>query len=55
MVIGNGMIANRFFNYKNDEGKIIFASGVSNSKDTEAVNFQREFELLDKTIKRESW
>ena len=51
MVIGNGMIANRFINYKNDEGTIIFASGVSNSKDTAENNFQREFELLDKTIK----
>jgi nucleoside-diphosphate-sugar epimerase len=51
MVIGNGMIANRFINYKNDTGKIIFASGVSNSKDTIQQNFLREFELLDKTIK----
>jgi len=51
MVIGNGMIANRFINYKNDTGKIIFASGVSNSKDTIEQNFLREFELLDKTIK----
>ena len=34
MVIGNGMIANRFMSYKNDEDIIIFASGVSNSKDT---------------------
>ncbi len=51
MVIGNGMIANRFINYKNDEGKIIFASGVSNSKDIVEQNFLREFKLLDKTIK----
>jgi hypothetical protein len=34
MVIGNGMIANRFMSYKSDRDKIIFASGVSNSKDT---------------------
>ena len=33
MVIGNGMIANRFMNYKDEKDKIIFASGVSNSKD----------------------
>jgi nucleoside-diphosphate-sugar epimerase len=51
MVIGNGMIANRFMNYKNDEDIIIFASGVSNSKDTIAQNFQREFLLLKQTVK----
>jgi hypothetical protein len=51
MVIGNGMIANRFMNYKNEKDKIIFASGVSNSKETIEQNFKREFILLDKTIK----
>ncbi|MDQ2718412.1 MAG: hypothetical protein M3Z26_01435 [Bacteroidota bacterium] len=51
MVIGNGMIASRFIKYKNDDDRIIFASGVSNSKDTVEQNFSREFELLDKTIK----
>ena len=51
MIVGSGMIANRFSNYKNDEDKIIFASGVSNSKDTIEQNFLREFKLLDKTIK----
>ena len=51
MVIGNGMIANRFMNYKNDENIIIFASGVSNSKDKTEENFKREFTLLKQTIK----
>jgi nucleoside-diphosphate-sugar epimerase len=51
MVIGNGMIAERFMNYKNDKDIIIFASGVSNSKDTIEQNFLREFKLLDQTIK----
>ncbi|HSV10702.1 MAG TPA: NAD-dependent epimerase/dehydratase family protein [Hanamia sp.] len=51
MVIGNGMIANRFMDYKKDDDIIIFASGVSNSKDTIEQNFSREFELLEKTIK----
>ncbi|HEV2832537.1 MAG TPA: hypothetical protein VGW31_11205 [Hanamia sp.] len=51
MVIGNGMIANRFIDYKDDDSIIIFASGVSNSKDTIEQNFLREFALLDKTIK----
>lgn len=51
MIVGSGMIANRFICYKNDEEKIIFASGVSNSKDTIEQNFLREFKLLDKTIR----
>ena len=45
------MIANRFMKYKNDEDTIIFASGVSNSKDRIEDNFLREYTLLDKTIK----
>jgi hypothetical protein len=52
MVIGNGMIANRFVNYQNEKDKIIFASGVSNSKDTIEQNFAREFELLNKTLEK---
>ncbi len=51
MVIGNGMIANRFMNYKEDKDIIIFSSGVSNSKDTVEENFLREFHLLTQTIK----
>ncbi len=51
MVIGNGMIANRFADYKNDKNIIIFASGVSNSKDNFNENFLREFYLLTQTIK----
>src|SRR5665213_298101 len=50
MVIGNGMIANSFASYKNNEGIIIFASGVSNSKDTVEENYQREFLLLKQTM-----
>ena len=45
------MIANRFNAYKNDKDIIIFASGVSNSKETVEENFLREFTLLKKTIK----
>jgi hypothetical protein len=51
MVIGNGMIANSFASYTTDDTKIIFASGVSNSKNTIEENFFREFELLKQTIK----
>lgn len=51
MVIGNGMIATSFAGYKNDNDIIIFASGVSNSKDTVEENYLREFQLLKKTIR----
>jgi len=32
MVIGNGMVAKRFESYKTNDQFLIFASGVSNSK-----------------------
>ena len=51
MVVGNGMIANRFMSYKDDDDVIIFASGVSNSKDIVEENFVREFQLLHQTVK----
>lgn len=50
MVIGNGMIANTFSSYKDDTGIVIFASGVSNSKDTNPDHYTREFSLLQKII-----
>ena len=52
MVIGNGMIATRFINYQNNNKKVVFASGVSNSKDTVAAHFEREIDLLKKTIQQ---
>ena len=51
MVIGNGMIANRFASYKDDDNIFIFASGVSNSKETNEEHFLREVQLLNQTIK----
>ena len=39
MVIGNGMIANAFKQYENDDEVIIFASGVSNSKENNDSEF----------------
>ena len=51
MVIGNGMIANRFDNYRQDKDVIIFASGVSNSRETKKENFDRELTLLENVIK----
>lgn len=50
MVIGNGMIATRFSAYQENSDTVIFASGVSNSKDTIEENFAREFRLLEQTL-----
>jgi len=46
MIVGNGMLANAFNQYINDDKIIIFASGVSNSKEQNDKEFEREFELL---------
>jgi len=50
MIVGRGMLANAFHKYKNHDNIIIFASGVSNSKETNKDNFKREKMLLIKTI-----
>ena len=50
MIIGKGMIARAFSAYDNNSEVIIFASGVSNSLGSEEIHFNREKELLEKTI-----
>jgi len=50
MVIGNGLLAKTFVHYKYNKEVVIFASGVSNSLESDAVEFNREFKLLKKTI-----
>lgn len=50
MIIGNGTIANAFLKYPTDDNTIIFASGVSNSRETRQSEFDREFNLLKKFI-----
>lgn len=50
MVIGRGMIAKRFESYENDDRFVIFASGVSNSKNRVATAYHRELDLLKHTI-----
>jgi len=54
MIIGNGMIAKAFKKYENSLRTVIFASGVSNSKETDEKNFNRERELLNNTLNRNS-
>lgn len=52
MIIGNGLIANKCkdikYNYSN---YLIFASGVSNSSETNVDFFEKEFQLLQQNVK----
>lgn len=49
MIVGNGLIANAF--RKNDfEDVVFFASGVSNSLETDKNQFRREENLIRKTL-----
>lgn len=50
MVIGTGLIAKKFSNFIKNKEVLIFASGVSNSTESDAKQFLREFDLLKKTI-----
>ena len=50
MVVGNGMIAKRFAVYNNDNTYLIYASGVSNSKNQNISEYEREINLLQKNI-----
>jgi len=51
MVVGNGLIARSFIEkYTNDDRYLIFASGVSNSKETRESEYFREIELIKKSI-----
>jgi hypothetical protein len=51
MIIGNGLMASVFIqDYKDNENFIIFASGVSNSSETNLEEFLKEKNLLIKTL-----
>jgi nucleoside-diphosphate-sugar epimerase len=50
MVVGNGLIAKKFKDYAELEDVVIFASGVSNSKDVPAEEYIREIKLLQSTM-----
>ena len=51
MIVGNGLLANGFSEYKDDDKVVIFASGVSNSNEKCKDSFLREKVLIKKTIK----
>ena len=54
MIVGSGFIANSFRKSNlNTKDYIIFASGVSNSKEDKSKNFEREVKLLKKYSKFE--
>lgn len=46
MVIGNGMLAQAFKHYADNDDIIIFASGVSNSREQDDASFSREYDLM---------
>jgi nucleoside-diphosphate-sugar epimerase len=50
MVIGNGLIAGALRELENNSGVLVFASGVSNSSLDSAVEFEREMNLLKKSL-----
>lgn len=52
MIIGSGMMARAFGPFEGQRGVVIFASGVSDSLETEERSFARERELLAQTRKQ---
>jgi hypothetical protein len=54
MIVGNGLIAKAFYeNYANNDDVLIFASGVSNSSNTDPKEFLREKTLLESHLAEE--
>jgi dTDP-4-dehydrorhamnose reductase len=47
MVVGSGLLAKAFLSYEKNNDILIFASGVSNSKETSQEQFEREEHLLN--------
>ncbi|MGB9988380.1 NAD-dependent epimerase/dehydratase family protein [Massilia sp. SM-13] len=54
MIIGNGLLAKAFSaEFAPDTGAIVFASGVSNSRETRPEAFERERTLLEQALGQE--
>lgn len=47
MIVGNGLLANAFSTYVDNEDVVLFASGVSNSLETDILAFDREYKVLN--------
>ena len=54
MVVGDGLVASAFAEFRDDDEYVIFASGVSNSQETEASEYQREFDLLKSHLRSDA-
>ncbi len=54
MIVGNGMIARAFHAYADNDGVVIFASGVSNSGEKDPQQFLREKNRLADELTRSS-
>lgn len=52
MVVGKGMIARRFSNYADRNDVVVFASGVSNSKEIGVEPYARERRLVEDTLQQ---
>jgi UDP-2-acetamido-2,6-beta-L-arabino-hexul-4-ose reductase len=52
MIVGNGLIANAFSNKEFPMDVIVFASGASDSKNSNESAFEREHELLREVLNR---
>jgi len=52
MLIGNGLIAKAFSRYKDNDEVVVFASGVSNSKEVDEKRYKREELLLKDTLSK---
>ncbi len=47
MVIGSGLISKSFDVYSNDDNVVVFASGVSNSREMDDNSYYREYKLIE--------
>ncbi|PIQ14857.1 MAG: hypothetical protein COW67_11515 [Flavobacteriales bacterium CG18_big_fil_WC_8_21_14_2_50_32_9] len=54
MLIGKGLIASTFKHYSDNSEVIVFASGVSNSGESNAAEYEREFKLLQQFVSSNS-
>lgn len=50
MLVGNGLIASAFLDYKDNDDVIVIASGVSNSKEKDYKKYQREIDMIGSFI-----
>lgn len=50
MVVGNGLVAKAFGAYEQNNDVVIFASGVSNSKESDNAAFEREIGLVKEVV-----